>query len=189
MNALTRAILAIAIGSVAAPGWSQGGAYDGEQLVSAIRKGDGGAALALLKEKPSLVDARDLNGKTALIMAIETRNDDWTGYLLQQGASPNLAMRDGETPLMVASRLGSQNAVDWLIASGARVDDSNRKGETALIVAVQRRQLPVVRALLKAGADPDKTDSAAGYSAREYAKRDNRTPELLRAIEANKPKP
>jgi ankyrin repeat protein len=59
-------------------------------------------------------------------------------------------------------------------------------GETALIIAVQHRQLPIVRLLINAGADPDKTDSAQGYSARDYAKRDSRTPELLRIIEAKK---
>jgi ankyrin repeat protein len=81
------------------------------------------------------------------------------------------------------------DAVDWLIGLGAPVDAENRMGETALIVAVQRRQIPIVRALVKAGANPDKADSAQGYSARDYAKRDTRTPEILRIIEAKKPKP
>ena len=51
-------------------------------------------------------------------------------------------------------------------------------GETPLIVAVQQRQPPIVKLLLAAGADPDKTDSAAGYSARDYAKRDSRAREI-----------
>jgi uncharacterized protein len=190
MNALVRAMLVIVMGSLAVPAWAQvAGGFEGHQLVSAIRKGDDAAALALLRSKPSLVNARDQSGKTALIAAIETRNDDWAGHLLQQRADPNLALRDGETPLLIASRLGNLVVVDWLLASGARVNDGNRRGETALIVAVQQRQLPVVRALLDAGADPDRTDSAAGFSAREYAQRDNRNPELLRAIEAKKPRP
>jgi uncharacterized protein len=189
MNALIRAILVIAMGSAAVPALSQTGLYDAEQFVSAIRKGDSGAALALLKGKPTLVNARDMSGKTALITAIETRNDEWAGHLLHQGADPNMALRDGETPLLVASRLGNQTAVAWLITRGARVNDGNRRGETPLIAAVQRRQILVVRALLDAGADPDKADSAAGFSARDYAIRDNRTPELLRAIQAKKPKP
>ena len=57
---------------------------------------------------------------------------------------------------------------------GAKVDGANRMGETPLIVAVQQRQTPIVRRLLAAGANPDKTDNAAGYSARDYAQRDNR---------------
>lgn len=189
MNALKRAMLAIAIGSIAVPAVGQSGGYEGEQFVSAIRKGDGAEALELLNAKPVLVNARDIEGRTALITAIENRDVDWSGYLLQQGADPNMALKDGDTPLMVASRLGMQEVVDWLLGMGARVNDSNRSGETALIIAVQQRQVPVVRSLLEAGADPDKTDSVAGYSARDYAKRNNRTPELLRLIEAKKPKP
>jgi hypothetical protein len=37
--------------------------------------------------------------------------------------------------------------------------------------------------LLNAGANPDKADSAAGYSARDYAKRDPRAREILKLID------
>jgi ankyrin repeat protein len=89
---------------------------------------------------------------------------------------------------MVAARVGFADAVDTLIHAGARVDATNRMGETALIVAVQQRQIPIIRSLLNAGADPDKTDNAAGYSARDYAARDNRSRQILKMIEAKKPK-
>jgi ankyrin repeat protein len=94
---------------------------------------------------------------------------------------------NGDTPLIAAARAGFADAVDWLVQLKARIDETNRSGETALIIAVQRRQVAIVRALLNAGANPDKTDSVAGYSARDYAKRDNRTPEMLKLIEAKKP--
>jgi hypothetical protein len=55
-------------------------------------------------------------------------------------------------------------------------------------VAVQRRDAPLVKLLLDHGANPDKTDSAAGYSARDYATRDNRAREILKMIEDKKPK-
>jgi ankyrin repeat protein len=61
-------------------------------------------------------------------------------------------------------------------------------GETALIVAVQQRHTEIVKLLLAAGADPDRSDSAAGYSARDYAKRDTRSRDMLKLIEAKKPK-
>jgi ankyrin repeat protein len=96
---------------------------------------------------------------------------------------------NGETPLIAAARAGYAEAADWLIGLGAKVDETNRAGETALIIAVQRRQVPIVRSLLNAGANPDKTDNVAGYSARDYAKRDNRTPQLLKLIEEKKPQP
>ena len=74
-----------------------------------------------------------------------------------------------------------------MLAAGAKVDVANRKGETALIAAVQSRQSGIVRKLLEAGANPDKADFAAGYSARDYAKRDTRNRDLLKLIETVKP--
>ena len=54
---------------------------------------------------------------------------------------------------------------------------------------MQQRQIPVIRLLLAAGADPDKTDTAQGFSARDYAQRDTRSREILQLINAKKPKP
>lgn len=186
INGLKRLVLAVAVAIVAVPAAAQSGGYDGEMFVKAIREDNGSEAMKLLRQKPTLVNARDLGGKSALATAIETRNSDWTLYLLQQGADPNL-VSDGETPLITAARTGFADAAEWLLMVKARVDEPNRMGETPLIIAVQRRHVPLVRVLLNAGANPDKADSAAGYSARDYARRDNRTPELLRLIEAKKP--
>jgi hypothetical protein len=47
----------------------------------------------------------------------------------------------------------------------------------------------MVQMLLAAGANPDKTDNAAGLSARDYAARDSRSRNILQAIESKKPKP
>lgn len=189
MNALQRLVIVIAAAAVAVPASAQSGGYDGEMFVKAIREGNGAEAMKLLQAKRTLINARDLGGKTALIAAIESRDSDWAGYLLQQGADPNLSLSNGDTPLMTAARIGLQDPAEWLISVGAKVDATNRKGETALIIAVHQRDVAMVRMLLKVGADPDRTDSVAGYSARDYAKRDDRTPELLRAIEAKKPAP
>lgn len=187
MNALKRLMLAFTAAAIAVPVAAQSGAYDGELFVKAIRDGNNSEAIKMLQQKRTLVNARDLSGKTPLIAAIENRDSVWAGYLLNEGADPNLALSNGDTPLMTAARMGVQEPTQWLISVGAKVDATNRKGETALIIAVQQRNLPVVRILLEAGADPDHSDSVAGYSARDYAKRDNRTPELLKAIEAKKP--
>ena len=85
--------------------------------------------------------------------------------------------------------VGFDQAVEWLLSMGAKIDAANRMGETALIAAVQQRQTAVVRRLLTAGADPDRGDTAAGYSARQYAERDNRARDILQLINAKKPKP
>ncbi|HEX6218727.1 MAG TPA: ankyrin repeat domain-containing protein, partial [Sphingomicrobium sp.] len=135
---------------------------------------------------PTLVNARDVNGDTALIVAVARRDDTWTAFLLSNGADPNLANRKGDTPLTTAARVGYLQGAEWLLTKRARVDEANKMGETPLILAVQARQAPLVKFLLSKGADPDRTDSAAGYSARDYARRDNRNPELLRLIETAK---
>jgi len=161
----------------------------GQDFVQAVKNRDGDKALQLLNDHPTgLVNRRDEDGDTPLLLTIARRDSEWTAYLLNKGADPNLAGKGGDTPLIVASRIGYDDAVEWLLEMGARVDATNRMGETALIAAVQQRQSSIVKALLAAGADPDKTDAAAGYSARQYAERDNRARDILQMINAKKPK-
>lgn len=184
MKGIRLAFAAIAIGA-AVPAVAQSSmGMEGPQFVQALRDGDESTAAQLLQAHPTVVNFRDGKGETALMVAIAKRDSTWTGYLLRQGADPNVANRNGDTPLILASRIGFETAVDWLLQSGAGVDDKNRMGETALIIGVQQRQAPIVKLLLANGADPNKADAAAGYSALDYAKRDGRNPEILRMIEA-----
>ena len=189
MNRLKFAAIAAALGGIAAPAFSQAGGYDGIQFVDAVKKKDGDKVMEFIrKDGAGIINAKDVNGNTGLILAISDRNEDYTAFLINQGADVNLAGKGGDTPLIAAARIGYQDAAEWLLAQGAKVDTANRMGETPLIIAVQQRQLPLVRLLLSAGANPDKTDSAAGLSARDYATRDTRSRDILNAIEARKPK-
>ena len=187
MKSLKLVYAAIALVAIGAPAVAQYNA-DSDQFVEAVEKRDGDKATDLIRSKPRIVDSRNSKGDTALIIAISRSDRDWTGFLLNKGADPNLGGRGGDTPLIAASRIGFEEAADWLLGMGAKVDGTNKMGETALIVAVQQRQVPMVKMLLNAGANPDKTDTAAGLSAREYATRDTRSRQLLQLIEANKPK-
>ncbi len=162
----------------------------GTEFVEAVRKSDGNKVVELLKDKPAgLIDARGEDGNTALIIALARRDDEWSGFLLNNGADPNLSGKGGDSPLMAAARAGYFDGVGWLLGLGAKVDATNKSGETALILAVQQRQPMIVRALLNAGANPDRADHAAGYSARDYAARDGRGRDILKLIEEKKPKP
>lgn len=163
---------------------------DTETFVKAVADRDGDKVTEVLQKRgPAVLNARSANGDTALMTAVLQRDSTYTAFLLQKGADPNYATGDGERPLIAAARLGFDDAVEWMLAKGANVDATNRMGETALIVAVQQRRAPIVEMLLEAGADPDKTDSAAGYSARDYAKRDTRSRRMLELIEAASNKP
>jgi ankyrin repeat protein len=162
-------------------------ASDIESFIGAVRDRDGNKATQLLNTRRAIVvNGRNMKGDTGLLVAVARRDELWTGFLLQQGANPNLASRSGETPLMAAARVGFERGAEALLATGAKVDATNRMGETALILAVQQRSAPIVRLLLDKGADPDKADAAAGYSARDYAKRDSRAREVLALIEGSK---
>ncbi len=85
---------------------------------------------------------------------------------------------------MMAVMVDFPVGVERLLAGGARVDEANNRGETPLIRAVQLRRPQLVSALLEAGADPAKTDSVAGLSARDYALRDGRNTELVQLLDA-----
>jgi ankyrin repeat protein len=181
--------LIVGFALLAAPAAAQSLSTPGGDFVEAVKKSDGDKATEALTGHPAgIVDTKDGEGNTGLIIAINRSDEAWTGFLLNKGADPNLAGKGGDTPLIAAARVGFQNAIEWLLGLGAKVNAPNRMGETPLIIAVQQRETPVVRLLLNAGADPDRTDHAAGYSARDYATRDPRAREILKLIEDKKPK-
>jgi uncharacterized protein len=181
-------LAAAAAATLAAPAAAQMAGNAGLEFAEAVKNRDGSKAQELLAANPpGIVNARDGEGNTPLIIAIRQSDPEWTGFLLNKDADPNIAGKNGDTPLIVAARFGFDQAVEWLLGMGAKVDATNKMGETALITAVEQRQTPIVRELLAAGADPDKTDTAAGYSARDYARRDTRARGILQLIEAKKP--
>jgi uncharacterized protein len=181
--------LAIAAAILSVPAMAQISGSDGEAFVMALKEGEATKALELV-EKPgsTVVNYRGGDGNAGLHIAMRARNANWVGFLLSRGADPNLGDANGDTPLMLAARRGFVEGAARMLMKRAEVDKPNKLGETALIVAVQQRQSAIVRMVLEAGANPDKADHASGYSARDYARRDNRSPELLKLIESAKVK-
>ncbi|KAH8592207.1 ankyrin repeat-containing domain protein [Bisporella sp. PMI_857] len=93
---------------------------------------------------------------TALMVAIETRNDAMVRLLLRSGADVNRAARQGlkYTPLQYACALGSFRMVKLLIEENAEVNGlpAARGGGTALQMASMSGSIKIVRLLLKNGA-------------------------------------
>lgn len=187
MKWLWRATAALTLVAASAEVTAQTRGLENYEFLKAVEAQDNDKALELLRANPTLVNARGDKGRTPLLAAIEGEDSAWIGFLLNQGADANLAAEDGDRPLIAAAREGLREPTAWLILKGAKVDATNKRGETALILAVQAKQLEIVKFLLNKGADPDKKDSFAGYSARDYAKQDTRSREILKAIEAKKP--
>jgi len=149
---------------------------NGTDVTEAIDEPGSGAVIINTRDKSS--------GQTALHIVVEGRDAQWTGFLLQKGANPNIIDKNGNTPLLLATSLNFIGGIEYLIRFKADLDKQNRSGETALIRAVQLRKIPIVRLLVNAGADADITDNVAGLSARDYASRDARDAAILEIIES-----
>lgn len=162
---------------------------DGYTFLKAVKDRDVLKAKSLI-DKPgsTIINSRDSDsGETALIIAIKRRDTPWMGFLLQNGADPNLKDRAGDTPLMIAAGTAFPEGVRVMLAGRAQVDAANGRGETALVKAVHARDPESARLLLNAGADPDRPDNLTGMSARDYAARDVRTGALAKLL-ADSPK-
>lgn len=159
-----------------------------EELLTAVREANSAKLVELINSNgAAIINTRGYDGSTALTLAVKAKDDQFVDYLLTRGANPDMPGIGNEPPLVIAARLGWSEGVDHLLQMKARVDSANRQGETALIVAVQARSVDTVRRLLQAGANPDRADSSAGMSARDYAKRDARSRDILSLIQRAKP--
>ena len=154
-------------------------------FLQAVDSRDGTKATDALKDDPSYINAKHPdNGETALIIVTKRRDITWVRFLLGKDADPSIADKQGMTPLMHAALLNFTDAADALLDDNAEIDKTNRRGETALILAVQQKNVGMVRLLVKRGANPDKADHFGGLSARQYAKRDDRTGQIIALLEA-----
>ncbi len=179
------ALLAAATAGALAPAPASAqfrGAYG---FLQAVESRDGNKATDALKDDPSFVNTRNPDtGETALIIVAKRRDPTWLRFLIGKDADPSIADRQGVTALMHCALLNFTEGAEALLDAKAPVDQTNRRGETALILAVQAKNAAMVRLLVRHGANPDKTDHIAGMSARDYAKRDDRTGQYLALLDA-----
>uniref|UniRef100_A0ABD2WQS9 Uncharacterized protein n=1 Tax=Trichogramma kaykai TaxID=54128 RepID=A0ABD2WQS9_9HYME len=125
------------------------------------------------RRQTSRVDAQ-LEGKTALHMALDCANKEWVRWLLRRGASPNIADRKGQTPfhylcqLECTGRLERVELVAWVYKffsivyevwprrSLLRLDARDELGgDAALHRALECDNRSAFEELLRMGADPD----------------------------------
>ena len=176
------ALLAAATALSATPASAQ--FRGGYGFLQAVENRDGNKATDALKDDPSFVNTRNPDtGETALIIVAKRRDIAWVRFLLSKDADPSIGDRQGTTPLMHTALLNFTDGAEALIGRKAPVDQANRRGETALILAVQSKNAAMVRLLIKNGANPDKADHITGMSARDYAKRDDRTGQLTALLD------
>lgn len=183
LHGILVALLALLALAIPAPAQAQ--FSESYNFLKAIKDRDGEEASKFLNRPGTvIVNTRDRStGETALHIVVARRDSTWLAFLLQKGANPNIRDKSGTTPLMLATQLRFVDGLRLLLAKKANVNQSNNQGETALIRAVQLRDTEMVRVLLQKGADPDRVDTLAGLSARDYATRDRRSAAVLSEIE------
>lgn len=169
----------------AAPAAAQLNFSNSYTFLKAVKERDGDKVTSLLATPSTYVinTKESGSGNGALHIVARERDLTWLSFLLGKGAKADLQNSEGNTPLMVASQIGWVEGADLLLRRGASVDLANGRGETPLILAVQNRDVAMVRLLIGKGADPKRTDSVAGYSALDYAKRDGRAAAILKMLE------
>lgn len=107
-----------------------------------------------IREPDKIADAA--TGMTVLIEAIQKEDLIRLEQLLEAGASPNKATKDGRAPLHHAARLGNTRICDMLFEYGAAVNPRDKQLETPLFDALKAPDpVAMLDFLLKAGLDAD----------------------------------
>ncbi|MFN3943582.1 MAG: ankyrin repeat domain-containing protein [Allosphingosinicella sp.] len=155
-------------------------------FLKAVRDRDGNKVTSIVSAPGStVINTRDQStGEGALHYVVRDRDTRWLSFLLSRGARADIANNQGASPLTLAAQLGWVEGAELLLQRGANVNHANSRGETPLILAVQTRDVAMVRLLMQNGANPNLTDNVAGFSALDYARRDNRAQALLRVMES-----
>jgi ankyrin repeat protein len=106
----------------------------------------------LIEARPDL-DARDQDGRTALMEAARRKDAMPALHLVAAGADVNLADKAGWTALMLAAREGTLAAARAIIRSPKHSSlDALAKETSALTLAVDRSRHELLRVLIEAGA-------------------------------------
>ncbi|RYP74500.1 hypothetical protein DL771_002974 [Monosporascus sp. 5C6A] len=119
-------------------------------------------ASLFLDADPSLLDSRDNEGRTALLMAVENNHRRMVEMLLARGADPNIPDRYGKTCLHLAvEACGSDSSrsvrslgiVKILLEHKANPDARDNTDKRPLYLACHLGNGKLVQELLRAGAD------------------------------------
>ncbi|MBB3015113.1 ankyrin repeat domain-containing protein [Cupriavidus alkaliphilus] len=125
-----------------------------QQLREAAARGDAAQVSALLARGAS-IDARDAQGRTALLLATHHNRVQAARVLIDAGADVNAQDAIHDSPYLYAGARGHNEILRLTLAHGADLRSTNRYGGTALIPAAERGHVETVRMLIAAGVAVD----------------------------------
>ena len=118
----------------------------------------------VLGQFSSIIDAVDIDGRTALSWSSHKGDLRALECLLHNGANVNKADVFGNTSLSYAVRSGSRSCVQILLEHGASVDAANREGKNPLHrLAGQWDDMELLHLLVSYQADIDVTKTMASH--------------------------
>jgi ankyrin repeat protein len=137
-------------------------------LADAVQRQDL-AAVGDLLQASTEINARQVDGMTALHWAAYHDDAELVGRLVEAGADVHAENRYGVTPLSLAAENANVEMVERLLAAGADPNTTLPGGETVLMTAARTGRVGAVRALLAAGADLVAHEPVRGQTALMWA--------------------
>jgi ankyrin repeat protein len=137
------------------------------RLLEAVRKGDEAAVRRLVQQVDLM--ALDVEGSTALHLAVRLNNLAIAKMLINSGADVHAPDRYGVKPLSLAALNGNAEMVEALLKAGADPAASFRSGETPLMTAARIGAIDAVRILMAHGADVNAREASRAQTSLMWA--------------------
>ena len=103
----------------------------------------------MIAKLKGVVDAVDTDGRSALLLAVESGQDAAAQTLLDAGASQNVQAANQDTPWLLAGARGRTAMLAAMIPRAPDLSIRHRFGGNALIPACERAHVDTVALLLK----------------------------------------
>jgi ankyrin repeat protein len=149
-------------------------------VADAVMRRDTAALRALIGKKAD-VNARQVDGSTALHWAAYHDDLEAADLLIAAGANARAATREQVTPLAMACLYGSVPIVERLLKAGADPRERGPNGETMLMFAARNGRVELIGRLVAAGVDVNAREDVRGTTALMWAVTE-RHPEAVKAL-------
>ncbi|KUL86888.1 hypothetical protein ZTR_05366 [Talaromyces verruculosus] len=127
-------------------------------MIHAVQEKNLDGVKALINENKTLANARDLDGKSTIMFAIECDDEEILGEILQVSSDKDINQTfddNRKTPLHYAATHGHLSIVERLLELGVDIDPIDEQGETPLHKACFNGHTETARQLLFRGANPN----------------------------------